>query len=256
MYDLFSVDYDRFVDWPSRLNFEVPFLLTQINTIERPKHASLRVLDAACGTGWHAIALAQSGYRTAGADLSSAMIERARHNAAGAGMDVRFETAGFGSLAGTFGERSCDALLCLGNSLPHLLSQSVLQAALEDFSRCLATGGLLILQNRNFDQVLAQRQRWMEPQSHREDGAEWLFLRFYDFDPDGLITFNIITLQRQGEVPWAQEVHSTRLRPLLQSELLSALQEAGFTSLKTYGSLGGEPFDPATSGNLVIKASR
>ena len=50
------------------------------------------------------------------------MMERARENARQAGVTVRFEAAGFGELAVTFGERCFNALLCLGNSLPHLLS--------------------------------------------------------------------------------------------------------------------------------------
>jgi glycine/sarcosine N-methyltransferase len=255
MYDAFSLDYDRFVDWPSRLRFELPFILHQIEkSVETQNLASLRLLDAACGTGWHAIALAQRGCQTAGADLSLPMIERARANAAGEGVSVRFEPAVFGELAHTFGERAFDTLLCLGNSLPHLLTPASLQSALVDFNRCLAPGGLLILQNRNFDAVMANRQRWMEPQTYRDADAEWLFLRFYDFDPDGLITFNILTLQRSGESPWKQTVHTTRLRPLLHAELSQALLKAGFTDLQAYGSLGGEPFDPGTSGNLVLTA--
>jgi glycine/sarcosine N-methyltransferase len=253
MYDRFSLDYDRFVDWPGRLNFEIPFLLAQIaKSGETQNFASLPVLDAACGTGWHAITLAQRGHQAAGADLSAPMIERARHNAAEAGVDVRFEPAGFSDLAHTFGEGSFGALLCLGNSLPHLLTPTSLQAALVDFARCLAPGGLLILQNRNFDLVLANRLRWMEPQSHREGEAEWLFLRFYDFDADGLITFNILSLQRSGEAPWKQSIHTTRLRPLGQEELMGALGEAGFGEVEAYGSLGGEGFDPRASGNLVV----
>ena len=30
MYDLLSRDYDRFVNWPNRLAFEMPFLLKQL----------------------------------------------------------------------------------------------------------------------------------------------------------------------------------------------------------------------------------
>ena len=36
----------------------------------------------------------------------------------------------------------------------------------------------------------------MPPKPHREGEGEWLFLRFYDFEPGGLLTFNVITLQR------------------------------------------------------------
>ncbi len=251
MYDSFSSDYDRFVNWQNRLTFELPFIEAQLATAGG---CGARVLDAACGTGMHTLALAQRGYQAAGADLSPGMIDRARANAAAAGLDVRFEAIGFGSLAQTFGGQSFDALLCLGNSLPHLLSLSDLDAALVDFAACLRPGGLLLVQNRNFDLVLAQRQRWLEPQSHREDGNEWVFLRAYDFDPDGLIGFHVITLQRCAGGDWQQRVDSSRLYPQTQSELLAALARAGFAQPASYGSLGGEAFDPVKSGNLVVSA--
>ncbi len=161
----------------------------------------------------HAIALAQKGYAAAGADLSPRMVERARENARQAGVTVRFEAAGFGELAITFGERSFNALLCLGNSLPHLLSEAELSRAMGDFAACLRPGGMLILQNRNFDAVVKRRERWMEPQSFREGEREWLFLRFYDYDEDGLISFNIINLRREGGQSWTQQVMTTPPAP-------------------------------------------
>jgi len=252
MYEDFSADYDRFVDWAGRLRFEMPFLEAQLSSAGTGTGA--RVLDAACGTGQHVLALVGRGFAAAGADLSPAMIEKARQNAAQAGLWARFEAVGFGALAQTFGQYSFNALLCLGNSLPHLLSPGALQDALLDFSRVLAPGGLLILQNRNFDAVMRSRQRWMEPQAQREADREWLFLRFYDFEADGLITFNILSLRREGDKPWTQQVHTTRLRPLLHAELVAALDAAGFDGVETFGSLGGEAFDVERSGNLVIKA--
>ena len=83
---------------------------------------------------------------------------------------------------------------------------------------------------------------------------EWLFVRFYDFDPDGLLTFNIITLARLGQGEWQQKVDSTRLYPLRRDELAPALEAAGFEQIVCYGSMSGEPFDPHSSGNLVVSA--
>ena len=248
MYDDFSTDYDRFVSWPGRLAFELPF-------ITRLVAPGGRVLDAACGTGMHAIALAQQGFTAAGADLSPRMIERAKANAAAAGVEVAFQAAGFGSLARTFPE-PFDSVVCLGNSLPHLLAPAHLAAALADFAACLRPGGVLLVQNRNFDAVMAGRQRWMDPQAHREGEAEWLFVRFYDFTPDGLITFNILTLKRINGGPWSQSVISTRLYPLGQAELVDALAQAGFGEINLFGGMDGAPFDPTTSGNLVITARK
>jgi len=248
MYDDFSADYDRFVDWPARLAAELPFIERLV-----PQAGSLRyVLDAACGTGMHAVALARRGYRVAGTDLSPEMIARARANAAAAGVDVRWEVVGFGELSARFGT-DFDAVLCLGNSLPHVLTPSALRAALVDFAACLRPGGVLLIQNLNYDRILARRERWMEPQARREGEQEWLFLRFYDFDPDGLLTFHVIRLYRSGG-PWEQRVMSTRLWPLRRAELVAALEGVGFARITLWGDMQGAPFQPEESPNLVIGA--
>ncbi len=251
MYDAFAGDYDRFVNWKNRLTYELPFLMEQIGTPEQG-----RVLDAACGTGQHAIALAQRGYAIAGADLSEPMVEQARLHACQAGVTVQFEAAGFGSLSETFGTGGFHALLCLGNSLPHLLSHAALDSALLDFATCLQPGGRLVIQNRNFDAVLENRQRWMGPEAAHEGDKDWLFVRFYDFEPDGLITFNILSLHRTGGSPWQQQLLQTRLLPQRKTDLVDALHRAGFGRVTAWGSLAGDPFDPAASGNLVLTAER
>lgn len=259
MYDSFSLDYDRFVNWPNRLAFELPFIQQQLAKINPEAGQPLSILDAACGTGMHVLALAQQGYIVTGADLSTGMIERARINAATAGIEARFVSAGFGALASESNGQAgfpFDAVLCLGNSLPHLLTRPELDAALADFSACLKPGGLLLIQNRNFDEVMAQRQRWMDPQAYHEAGREWIFMRFYDFEAEGLINFNIATLYREGDGQWVQHINSSQLRPLLRGELAGALLSAGFQEINAYGGMDGSPFDPDSSGNLVITANK
>ena len=256
MYNEFSQDYDRFVNWHNRLSFELPFLLKQLEGVTPQPGAPLCVLDAACGTGQHVIALAKKGLDVTGADLSSEMIAVARTNSRAAGLALRFEPVGFGSLAQTFGGGSFNALLCLGNSLPHLLTPADLAQALRDFANCLTPGGLLIIQNRNFDAVLASRSRWMEPETHVEANREWVFQRFYDFETDGLIRFNIVTLTRQAGSDWQASLTATHLRPQTHHELTAALATAGFTNIQAYGSLSGDEFIPASSGNLVLTASK
>ena len=258
-YDSFSKDYDRFVNWQNRLAAELPFVEGVVQSLNSDKKGNVSILDAACGTGMHAIALAQRGYRTAGADLSPGMIQKAADNAAAAGVSVRFEPCGFGGLSGCFrGDplMPFDLLLCLGNSLPHLLSEDDIRAALVDFAACLRPGGVLILQNRNFDAVLEKKERWIGPQSHRDGMSEWLFLRFYDFDPDGLITFNIMRLMRPEDGDWQQRVAVTRLFPLRQVQLQELLAETGFERVECFGLMDAVPFDPHTSENLVVVARK
>lgn len=154
LYDTFSADYDRFVNWPGRLAMEIPFMENQLK-----EAGARRVLDAACGTGMHAIALTQLGYEVAGADLSAGMIEHARTNTEASGTRVQFQEAGFGELSRAFGAQTFDAVFCLGNSLPHLLTLGQLSADLADFAECLKPGGTILIQNRNFDAVMKKRER-------------------------------------------------------------------------------------------------
>ena len=243
LYDSLAQDYDRFVNWESRLDHELPFLTKLLVA-----HGAERILDTACGTGHHAIALAKEGYRVMGTDLSAVMIEKARENAVTAGVDVPLAVSGFGGLA-ALGKTTFDAVLCLGNSLPHLLTAPEVMNALSDFRGVLRPGGLLVVQNRNFDRVWVERERFMSPQSYHDGDDERLFLRFYDFHSD-TISFNMIRLWRTKE-GWEQEVESTQLRPILSHDLRAGLGAAGFRDIAFYGSYDGSAFDPIQSGYLI-----
>lgn len=262
MYDSFSQEYDRFVNWSNRLSAELPFLTHQILTAAGKPAKDIKVLDAATGTGMHAIALAKQGFQASGVDISEGMIYSARQNAVEFGADVFFEIAGFGKTADRLRSLSggrgipYDSVLCLGNSLPHVNNREELRSALDDFSACLQSGGLLILQNRNFDSVLARKDRWMEPQSYKEGNDEILYLRFYDFLPDGHIQFNILTLKHRLNDSWEQSVLETHLFPITRDDLVQELELAGFKEINTYGALANTPFDPDASGNLVVTAKK
>ncbi|MBA4383118.1 MAG: hypothetical protein C0410_00125 [Anaerolinea sp.] len=256
MYDQFASDYDRFVNWDNRLAFEIPLIERVLDEVKRPNGEPIQILDAACGTGMHALALAKAGYQVTAADFSAEMIKKAQLNAASAHMELHFETTGFGSLASVFGKARFDAILCLGNSLPHLIQDEDVDFTLIDFYVCLKPGGLLLIQNRNFDAVIQKLDRWMEPQAFQEGVDQWVFERFYDFNPDGTIGFNIVNLHRNGLSEWTSEVVSTLLKPQLRDDLQHRVTRAGFSNVRTFGTLSGDRFDPQASGNLIIIARK
>jgi len=249
LYDDLSADYDRFVNWPGRLASELPFIERELRQI-----GARRVLDAACGTGMHALSLAERGYVVSGVDLSEGMIAKARTNATERAVHASFEVAGFGHLFGQIGG-GYDAVVCLGNSLTHVLNVSELEAALSDMAACLRFDGLLLIQNRNFDRILDRRERWMHPQAHRESGQEWLFLRFYDFHPKDRLTFNLITLHRAAG-RWQQHTAATELWAVRRDQLVAMLGQTGFGRIACFGDMGGEVFSPESSPNLVIVARK
>lgn len=256
MYDKLATIYDYFVNWNDRLAYELPFLEQHLNTLgDTP--ANIRVMDTACGTGHHAIALANVGFQMAGSDLFPQMVSLADANARAADAKVVFRTARFGKINETFDQPGgFDAVLCLGNSLPHVTSQADLAATLKDFSDLLRSNGMIILQMRNFDLVMGQKKRWMEPQSVKDGNLEWLFLRFYDFEPDGKIQFNILSLHRKAGSSWQTQLTSTHLLPIFSESLKDSLTSLGFKEIRLYGNLAGEPYSADTSGDLVLVASK
>ncbi|MGQ9841624.1 MAG: class I SAM-dependent methyltransferase [Anaerolineae bacterium] len=80
--------FDVMTDWDARLAVEGPFLAALLQ-----EAGAQTVLDAACGSGGHALWLARQGYRVAGADVSPAMIEIARRKVTEAGLNVPFAVA-------------------------------------------------------------------------------------------------------------------------------------------------------------------
>jgi SAM-dependent methyltransferase len=244
-YNRLARAFDVMTDWQARLAHEMPFLRETLN-----KQGARSILDTACGTGWHAIALAQKGYRTAGCDASSVMIEQARANAAKARVPVRFEAADFARMD-VFGE-TFDAVLCLGNSLPHLLSHAALTDALAHMRARLHPKGVLILHNLNYDLRVKKQPRFFAANGHG-DALVW---RFADYGPE-FITFHTALFERKAEgekSSWSVQVNSTLQRPLLEKDLGEALERTGFRETRHFGGLDGSPFNPERSGDLVVVA--
>jgi glycine/sarcosine N-methyltransferase len=253
-YDGLGCDYDLMVAWEERLAREESFFSRLF-----AERGSRRVLDAACGTGMHVIAFTRAGRDCTGADLSPVMVEKARQNARDAGVAARFEVAGFGGLVSSIGGHF-DAVTCIGNSLPHLLDDESLRACLADFAALLVPGGILVIQNRNYDRLLRERQRLMPPVSRVEAEGETVFLRITEYPPAGavadeVVDFTLLTLRKRlGE--WSLHAQNTPLRAMRRSTLESELKKAGFAAVRAYGSYAFDEFDAAGSSDLVIVATR
>jgi glycine/sarcosine N-methyltransferase len=131
-----------------------------------------------------------------------------------------------------------------------------LQRALVDFAACLRPGGVLIIQNRNFDAVLDNAQRWMDPQRYADDRGEWLFVRFYDFEANGTLTFNMLTLQHRSGQSWTQRASSTTLLPIRHDRLVGEMQQGAFSKVCSYGDLQGTEYRSNDSPNHVVVARK
>ena len=252
LYDSFSREYDVMVSWPERLAREWPFLERQLRAVQ-----ARRILDVGTGTGKHSLWLAQHGYEVVGTDPSEEMLRQARSSADDA-PGVRFIRAGLGDHAAKVGGQF-DAIICLGNTVPHVLNESELLSALCDLRAVLRPGGVLVVQILNYDRILAGRQRFLGLSAGLEGPDELLFFRFYDYpehlEPGSLLTFNVVVLRRTS-AGWHWRVDSTRLQPIRSGQLECLLLTAGFGEVRQYGSYAGEAFDRERSNDLIVVARR
>ncbi|MFF0767131.1 class I SAM-dependent methyltransferase [Streptomyces sp. NPDC003737] len=97
----------------------------------------LSVLDAGCGRGWFARALARGGHRVDAFDVSSAAVAQAR----GEGGGPRYAVA---DLSGWRSPRPYDVVLCL-DVLFHVLDEDAWAAALCNLASLVRPGGRLIV---------------------------------------------------------------------------------------------------------------
>lgn len=133
LYDLFYADKDYAVEagWIDR------------RLREEGVRDGAHILDVACGTGSHALALARLGHQLTGVDVSEGMTARARAKADDAGIDATFLTHDMRTLPvlGPF-----DGATCLFDSLGYAVTNSAILEALRGIRRSLRDGALLIVE--------------------------------------------------------------------------------------------------------------
>ena len=66
-----------------------------------------------------------------------------------------------------------------------------------DLAAVLRPGGVLVVQQLNYDRILTQGQRFLGLSSGQAGGSEYLFFRFYDYAP-GQLTFNMVIMRRDA----------------------------------------------------------
>lgn len=248
--------YDQTINWSARFARELP-VLTEI--FGPPADGGL--LDAGSGTGRHAMALAAKGYRVTGIDASEEMTRVAREHAKGTKSDggagcvknaPRFVVASYHEAYRAAGG-GFDGLYCLGNALAAAGSLDGVRVALSQLGECLRPGGKMFLQLLNFEPMRRQSPCVRGPRVATADGQEYVSSRVFDFHDDFVRVTNV-THWHDGE--WHQRTHGGTLYAVSLDELRQACGEAKFRIDGTWGSYAREPFDLATSTDLIVAATR
>jgi SAM-dependent methyltransferase len=243
--------YDALINWPARLSREIPFLIARFGPPGR-----LGLLDAGCGTGRHAVAMTQQGYRVTGVDPEAAMLRTARRLAAEQHTRPRFRQTTFERI-GPVAPGPYDGIYCLGNALAATGSEKAAANAIRQFTRSLRPGGRLVLQVINFTAVLREANHGgyaRGPQTATIGGRECLSMKVFGYDGRH-VQLTRLNLWQDGE-RWKTDVSQARLFPVIPAWLAKQIRGAGLRIIARLGSYSGEPFNPRDSGDLIVVANR
>ncbi|MFW6367202.1 MAG: class I SAM-dependent methyltransferase, partial [bacterium] len=117
-YDQLAADYDGLTH-TSKRNAVARGFVSELH--RRAPFSS--ALDAACGTGVFTRALAEFASRACGADISSEMLHRAKQESRHTADTIQWLEAPMQNLPEIL-DTPFECILCMGNSLPHLITRA------------------------------------------------------------------------------------------------------------------------------------
>jgi glycine/sarcosine N-methyltransferase len=245
MFDDLTDVYEAMIDWPKRLAHEAPFYRRVFD-----QYGVRSVIDAACGTGRHAALFHSWHLRVEGADISRAMIDRARSNF-GEPPGLRWVVRSFDQPIAP--AEPFDAVVCVGNSLALAPDKATVQRAVGQMLAAVRSGGLIVVQMLNLWHlpdgpcVWQKCQRTMLPQG------------------EVLITKGVHRSGRRGFVellvsqltgPVAMQSESLPLMGLETAELEAMARGAGAGQIEFFGGYQDQPYDCQESVDLVMVAEK
>ncbi len=215
---------------------------------------SKRVLDLGCGAGRHARWLAERGYSVVGIDASDAAIAQAKAEPVPEGVEFYLGDMGAveGAVRGHFG-----GAICLGNTLPYLLTPESLSRMLVGLRRRLLPGAPFVFEVLNYDRIFAGAERALPLEIHPSPEGELIvveLLRVQEPGEESIVIHTRTTLRhRPGASPAVEVVgsHQGQLRGWRRGELEAMLDVARWPERELFGDLAGAPFDPEGSLRLV-----
>jgi len=237
-----AVYYDMLAGGRKRIDREGPLLMDCFG-----RAPGRRVADLACGTGLHALFMAEAGGIVTALDASPGMIAHAR--AYRTHPSITYGVADMRCLP----VDTWDLALCLGNSLSLLPSEDDLASFFRGVAAALAPGGLFLAQLLNYNAPSAQEPRH-RVERHRVAGEETVAVK--SLIPDGNRTLLSIVFHITDENGTRSLADTAVLRHWTSGDLRRAAESAGLCIAAEYGGLDRTPFDSSTSADLIVLAEK
>jgi SAM-dependent methyltransferase len=213
----FVEKWDELIDWRARAESEGQFFIDVLRA-----RGKVKILDVACGTGFHSVQLMEAGFDVTSAGGNAAMVAKAFDNAKDRDLILKTVQADWRwlnrDISGKF-----DAIICLGNSFTHLHEEADRRRALAEFYAALKHDGILIIDQRNYDAILdhgfSSKHKYYYCGDQVTAEPEYV--------DDGLARFKY-------SFPDNSEFR-LNMFPLRKNYLRKLMSEAGFQHIHTYG---------------------
>jgi SAM-dependent methyltransferase len=225
--DLFQEEYtpdfvdrwDELINWKGRWESEGGFFQKILRNYD-----AARVLDIACGTGFHIVMLRRDGFDVTGADGSAEMVRKAEENARRAGTaNTRIVEAEWTTLTEAFPNQKFDAIICLGNAFTHLFEEADRRKALSEIYSLLDEDGVVIIDHRNYDKILDKEYESKHQVYYLGENV--------DVYPEEVEDTHV---RIRYEYDDGSSYHLT-LCPIRQNYVTELLRDAGFKNIRRYG---------------------
>ena len=210
-----------------------------------------QILDCACGIGLLAVGLAEAGFRVTACDASPAMVERTQALAHAYGVEVSTRVCRWDQLPDQGWQDRFDAVFCVGNSLAHAVGRSGRSAALDGMAFVLATGGVLALTSRNWEQIRSAGSRldvWdrLVERAGRKAVVAYAWQVPPSWDTEHHLQISVAALEDGDQLQVTTEL--LPMWPFRHDELLADVAAAGL-------SLAGSTYD-ATQPQYLVTGRR
>jgi ubiquinone/menaquinone biosynthesis C-methylase UbiE len=238
-YDNISGFYDEMISFDNSLLYRSGLMKNFI-------HSGMKTAaDLGCGTGLDSVSLALAGLDVTAFDISQGMIEEAKKNSSGRGLNINFINSGIDKIPKEFYDKF-DLAVSLGNTLANL-NPKTLKKALVKTRKILLKNGMLVIHLLNYEMIKKTNKRIVKI----SNGNDNTIIRFYDIFKNKF-NFNILKFRNSNSSEY--EFNSSAIYPYNKKSINEILKQAGFRNIKFYGSLKLDKFEKDSSGDLVITA--
>ena len=215
----------EFIDWKKRRVGEDNFLINRFHTRNVKK-----IFDASLGDGCDSIYLLKQGFDVTSNEIDKIFIDKALENAKVENIVLKITSLDWRKLDTEIPAESFDAVILLGNSLTYLFDEKDQLETLRQFKRILRSGGILIIDERNYQYILDNQERILQ--------GDFQYSGNYVYCGDRVHSKPVEISDSRVKMEYTDERTGKKayliLYPFRRGEMKNLLTKTGFTSVEQF----------------------